>query len=121
MYGFDYLKNFLQEEGFEINEENLYFTFNYQGRNYITRKEESPFLQIRFDAYFGGIDRSHLLEVCNSINKKLFAVKLVVSNQDGIEFIYEFIPTDYTSSKYYETIFIVLDNALRDVSKILNE
>lgn len=46
MNGYEYLMKFLKEEGFRMNEEETYFSFKYQGNNFVAFKNDGPFLQI---------------------------------------------------------------------------
>lgn len=46
MYGYEFLKKFLREEGFRMNDEDSIISFKYQGNNYLVFKSESPYLQI---------------------------------------------------------------------------
>lgn len=110
MFGYNYLKNFLQEEGFRMNEEDGHFSFKFQGSTYVAFKNESTYLQIVLICNTGDIDRSHLLEVCNSMNRDRFVVKFVAM-QSTVWCSYEFKPSNETSSDDFENIFLLLDKA----------
>ena len=46
MAGFNYLLNYLNEEGFKVEEEEQHFSFKYQGSLFVAFKNDSIFLQI---------------------------------------------------------------------------
>lgn len=119
MFGYEYLKNFLREEGFRINEENTFFSFKYQGKNYVAFKNEGPYLQLVMICDTSQHSKYKLLEVCNKLNSDKFVIKFIV-NDDDVWCSYEFIPTQKTSGEDFETILILLDNSLAELFNTLS-
>lgn len=110
MAGFNYLLNFLKDEGFRIKEEENHFSFKYQGSLYIAFKNDSPYLQIVLICNTKSFTRSKLLEVCNEMNEEKFVIKFTVQDET-VWCSYEFRPTEHTSSDEFETALILLDKA----------
>lgn len=110
MAGFNYLLNFLNEEGFKVNEEEKHFSFKYQGSLYVAFKNDSPFLQIVMICNTKDVATSRLLEVCNDMNRDKFVIKFVVMD-DTVWCSYEFIPSEHTPSVEYEAALTFLDKA----------
>lgn len=119
MFGYEYLEKFLHEEGFRINEESSFFSFKYQGKNYVAFKNESPYLQLVMMCDTSQHPKSKLLEVCNKLNSDKFVVKFIV-NGDDVWCSYEFIPTQKTSGEDFDTILMLLDNSLAELFKALS-
>lgn len=110
MYGYEFLKNFLREEGFRMNEEDGVISFKYQGGNYIAFENEGPYLQIVMICNTRSVSTSKLLEICNEMNSGRFIIKFIV-NDGNVWCSYEFMPTEETSSDYFDTILTLLDKA----------
>lgn len=110
MFGFNYVQNFLQEEGFRIKDEDGHFSFKYQGSTYVVFKSESNFVQIVMICNTEGFSRSHILEVCNTMNSDKFVVKFVAM-ENTVWCSYEFKPSAKTSSDDFDTILLLLDRA----------
>lgn len=109
MYGFEYLKKFLREEGYKIREEeDGHFTFKYQGTIFVVFKSNSPYLQVvvmcKADAY----SRLSILNVCNQINSEKYVVKCIAMD-DSAWISYEFRPNDYTTNDDFDHILSELD------------
>ena len=111
MYGYEFLKKFLHEEGFRMNDEDSIISFKYQGNNYLVFKSESSYLQIVMICNTKNIDTHKLLDVCNSMNSDKFVVKFTVDNSGNVWCSYEFKPTEETSSDDFDTILVLLDKA----------
>ena len=109
MYGFEYLKKFLRDEGFRINEKDGSFSFKYNGVNYSVRKEEKKFLDIDLICTTKDNNRSKLLEVCNSLNREKFVLKFSVDSDNDVWCSYEFVPTENTTPDDFDTIFEMMD------------
>lgn len=120
MYGYNYLKNFLQEEGFRLNEESSYISFKFQGSTFIAFKSESPFLQIVMICNTKSYSRSQLLEVCNTMNSDKFVIKFVVSDEN-VWCSYEFQPTENTKSDEFETALYLIDKASDELFEKLSK
>lgn len=110
MAGFNFLKSFLRDEGFRIEEEDNHFSFKFQGSTYIAFKNDSPYLQIVMICNTKNYSRARLLEVCNEMNSDKFVVKFTVVN-DNVWCSYEFKPTEHTTSDDFETAILLLDKA----------
>lgn len=108
MYGFEYLKSFLEDEGFKIEEEDDRFTFKYKSTYYTAFKNEKPFLQIAVMCNTDGFDRKTLLEVCNELNQDKFVTKCSVLDH-GCSVSYECIPNDATTSQEFMSMVRILD------------
>ncbi|MDE6742137.1 MAG: YbjN domain-containing protein [Muribaculaceae bacterium] len=110
MYGFEYLKKFLREEGYKIREEeDDHFTFKFQGTTYVAFKNESPYLQVIVICNTEQFPRQEILEVCNQINKDRYIVKCVA--MDGSVWVsYEFLPNETTPGDFYEFVLSELDS-----------
>ena len=80
MNGYEYLMKLLKEEGFRMSEEETYFSFKYQGNNYVAFKNDGPFLQIVMVCNTRDYARNQLLEVCNTMNDNKFIIKFVVKD-----------------------------------------
>lgn len=110
MNGYEYLKNFLREEGYKIQTENdSWLTFKYQGTTVFGFKNASPYLQLVVMCNTQDIPRSKVLDVCNTINDDKFVVKCI-AREDGAWVCYEFEPSDRTSSQKFEDILGYLDS-----------
>lgn len=93
-----------------MNEEDTYFSFKYQGNNYLAFKNEGPYLQIVMICNTKSFAKSRLLEVCNEMNSNKFILKFVL-NGDNVWCSYEFKPAEGTSSDDFDTILMLLDKA----------
>ena len=121
MYGFEYLKNFLREEGFRINEKENSFSFKYNGVVYSVSKEEKKFLEINLICNTKDTNRSKLLEVCNSLNREKFVLKLSVDSDNDVWCSYEFVPTEDTTPDDYDTIFEMMDKVTDELFSRLKQ
>ena len=117
MKGYEYLKNFLREEGFRFNEEESYISFKFEGNTFVAFKKETSFLSILQICNANGSSRSQLLEKCNDLNDQYFIVKFTV-HDDKVWCTYEFMPSSQTTSDDFITILTLLDKASDD---LLNE
>ena len=111
MYGFEYLKKFLREEGFRVNEKEGSFSFKYNRMIYSVPKEENKYLVINMICSVNNVDRGKLLEVCNSLNRDKFVLKFTVDSDDDVWCGYEFIPSERTTPDDFEDVFQSLDMA----------
>ena len=110
MYGFEYLKKFLQEEGYKIREEeDGHFSFKYQGTVYIAFKNESPYLQVIVICNTENVGTDELLRACNEVNKERYVVKCMAMDKSAWV-SYECRPNESTTSEDFEGILGQLDN-----------
>lgn len=114
MYGFEYLKKFLQEEGFRINKEENFFTFKFQGKTYIVFENKGPYLQIVTICDTSRYSLSNLLEICNKLNSEKFILKFIV-NRNDVWCSYEFMPTVKTTVGEFESILEFLGRSIDEV------
>ena len=120
MNGYEYLMKFLKEEGFRMNEEETYFSFKYQGNNFVAFKTDGPFLQIVMVCNTRDYARNQLLEVCNTMNDNKFIIKFVV-NDPNVWCSYEFKPNKDITSDDFDTIFLQLDKATDELYEKLSK
>lgn len=111
MYGYEYLKNFLREEGFRVNDKEKSFSFKYNGVSFTVYKDKTKYLVINLLCTVKDASRSKILEVCNDLNRSKFILKFSVDSENLVWCSYEFIPTDKTDSDDFDTIFHFLDQA----------
>lgn len=108
MTGCDYLKNFLQEEGFRFMEEEQYISFKFEGTTYFAFKRDSSFLQIVLVCNTKRFDRHKILETCNELNIDKTVVKFTL-NEDVVWCNYEFFPTEHTPADFFEMILSIMN------------
>lgn len=116
MSGFDYLKNFLEEEGFRYKLEDDIASFKFQGVPYYTfNNEDNPYLQIIVVCKFKEHSIQDVLRICNDMNKEKFIVKFIARNSETVWASYEFMPNQYTDGADFERIFDMLDKTSDDL------
>ncbi len=110
MSGYIYLREFLQNEGFQFKEENEVIKFKFEGKNYIAFKNENnPFLQITLIYGVENIPRNQLLETCNSMNQQHFVSKFTIDEDSDVVWCsFEFKPNKNTDSKDFLEILSIL-------------
>ena len=119
MAAFDYLKNFLRNEGFRFEETENLITFKVQSINYLAFKNDSSYLQIA-TIWDYECDRHKALEICNELNNDIYIVKCVIVN-DSLWFSWEFLPTEQTTSDNFMSIFNILERTVRQFFAKSNE
>lgn len=109
MYGYEYLKKFLEEQNFKYDDEERMYIYNYHGVKYIGWKNEGPFLQLCI-VFFNVNDdnRDKCLRICNDLNCKCFVVKTTVV-EDSIWCSYEFMPNEAFPLDEFVQIMQLLD------------
>lgn len=120
MKGYEYLKNFLIEEGFRHNEEDSFISFNFNGNAFFAYKSDSSFLSIFQICNTGEHSRNELLEKCNEMNDNYTIMKFTVQDERVI-CKYQFEPSKYTTSDDFVVILSTLDRVsddfLQEISK----
>lgn len=120
MAGFNYLLNYLNEEGFKVEEEEQHFSFKYQGSLFVAFKNDSIFLQIVLICNVKGVDANKLLEVCNEMNRDRFVCKFIVMD-DKVWCSYEFIPSEHTPSDEFKAALTFLDKGADELFERLRQ
>ena len=110
MTGFDYLKNFLQEEGFHFQDEEGYISFKFEMTTFIAFKNDSPYVQIVVVCNAEGYDRTKVLDVCNRMNQEKFVLKFVVQGET-VWCSYEFMPSEHTTASDFGMFLSLLNRA----------
>lgn len=120
MYGYEYLKNFLEEEGYKIkDEEENHFSFKYQGTLYVAFKNDLPFLQIVIMCEASRYDSEKLMRVCNMMNGNKFVIKFVYV-PPSVWVSYEFAPNYTTTNEDFQRILDVLNRSSDELFDALN-
>lgn len=119
MAGFDYLKNFLKNEGFRSEESEGLLNFKIEGTTYFAFKNDSRFLQIFIPCKYE-CSKSKALEICNELNSDTYIAKNVV-NGDRVWCCWEFEPTEQTTADDFMTIFHLLDKISDDFLEKANK
>ena len=114
MTGFDYLKNFLQEEGFRFQDEGGYISFKFKGITFVAFKSDSPYLKITVLCKALDYDKSKLLDVCNQMNMKMYVMKFVVGDR-AVWCNFEFIPSEHTTKDDFVISLELLDEASNEL------
>ena len=120
MAGFNYLLNYLNEEGFKVEEEEQHFSFKYQGSLFVAFKNDSIFLQIVLICNVKGVDANKLLEVCNEMNRDKFVCKFIVMD-DKVWCSYEFIPSEHTPGDEFKAALTFLDKGSDELFERLRQ
>lgn len=110
MKSFDYLKKFLEEEGYKYEIEGKTIAFKFQGCYFLAMDNNDTFLQIIISVDLGSVPRNDVMEVCNQLNYEYNAIKFIVWEK-YIWVSYEFEPTQYTTHEQFESILTMLDTA----------
>lgn len=115
MSGFDYLSEFLKEEGYRFKEEDHWISFKINGVNFVAFKNDNnPFVQIVCMCSIKpeNQNRMKLLELCNKMNQDKFVVKFTLSDDmSSIWASYEFEPNTATVPNDYMAAFNILDKS----------
>lgn len=120
MTGFDYLKKFLQEEGFRFTDDDSFISFKFEGNTFLAFKNDSPYLQVLQLLNVANQSRSKLLEVCNKMNDEKFVIKFTV-HDDRVWCSFESKPTDRTTADEFSLMMTLLDRASDDFFEELNK
>lgn len=120
MFGFEYLRNFLREEGYKVNDEDGHFSFKYQGTVYIAFKNESPYLQIIVICNTKDYPRERMLELCNQLNGDKFVIKFIAMD-DTVWCSYEFLPSEHTTNEDFDRTMVLLDKASDELFERLSK
>lgn len=109
MNGYEYLKNFLDVEGYKIkDEEEGHFSFKFQGTIYVAFKNDAPYLQIVVMCNTREFDFEKVLRVCNELNGDKFVTKFVALEKT-VWVSYEFMPNYATTNDEFQMILEVLN------------
>lgn len=105
MSGLDYLKRFLNDEGYRYTDNGGHISFKFEGTRYIAfSNNDNPCLQLVLLFYDVTADnRAQVLEACNKINRDKFVVKLT-ADDDSVWVNYEFYPDENNTAEQYERI-----------------
>lgn len=120
MKGYEYLKNFLKEEGFRFNEEDSFFSFKFEGNSYFATKIDSSFLSIIQICNTDGHGRNELLEKCNELNDDYMVVKFTVQEK-SVFCKYQFEPSEHTTSEDFIMCLQIIDKATDDFLHEINK
>lgn len=121
MYGYEYFKNFLNEEGYKIKEEeDRHFSFKFQGTIYVAFKNEGPYLQVVVMCNTAEYDHDTLLEVCNRLNTERFVIKFMPLEQ-STWVSYESCPNYATPTEEFQSMLEELNVASDLLFQRLNE
>ena len=122
MYAYEYLKEFFRHENFTYDDNDNFYSFRYQGTNYVAFKNDGPFLQIVVICNTQGSQRSTLLEVCNTMNESKFVTKCTVNDDNSSVWVsYEFCPDEHTPSDFFMAVLRMLDTTSDEFFQKLNE
>lgn len=110
MKGYEYLKNYLKEEGYRFDEEETIISFQYEGTTFIAFKKDSSLLTILVVCNANGKSRSYLLEKCNEFNDNYYVIKFAV-HDNKVWCTYEFEPSEHTTSYNFAFYLMSLDKA----------
>lgn len=120
MKGYEFLKNFLNEEEFRINEEDSFISFRFDGNTFFSFKNDSSFLSVFQVCNSNGHNKNELLERCNEMNDSYVIIKFTVQ-EEKVFCKYQFEPSEYTTSDEFVNILSALDRAsddfLQEISK----
>jgi hypothetical protein len=114
MKGYEYLLNFLREEGFKFNEEDSIISFKFEGNTYVAFKKDSSLLTILQICNADGHSRTELLEKCNEFNENYYIIKFTVHGSN-IWCTYEFEPSEHTTSDDFSFCFKLIDKATDEI------
>lgn len=120
MYGYNYLLNFLNSEGFRKDDHEKFFSFKFEGTSFLVFKHDSPVLQVILLLNADGFSRSKMLEACNKLNDENFIVKFV-AQENTIWCCYEMIPSENTSKDEFSLIMTFLDKTSDEMYKELKK
>ena len=114
MKGYEYLKRFLNEEGFRYDEEGDILSFKFEGNRFFVVKKDNPYLSILQVCNAEGHSRIELLEKCNDLNDNYFIIKFTVQDSK-VWCTYEFKPSENTSTEDFVMALTLLDKASDDL------
>jgi len=122
MSGLDYLKKFLNDEGYKYTDTENHIGFKYQGTKFAAfRNSDSPFLQVCIIFYdVNDENRYRVLRACNRMNTDKFAIKFTADN-DSVWCNYEFKPNDNTTAEEFNDILTYMQKCFTEFYNVIDE
>lgn len=123
MKGYQYLLQFLNEEGFIVKDREMFFSFKYEGGTYGVFKHNSPVVEIQFMFSGDSYGRNKILEACNNINKTDFLTKCYIQDDSDLTTTIsaEFIPSDKTTNDSWVTYLSAIHRSAKNLLEILTD